>query len=580
MPISNADIAEVLEEIGTLLELKGENVFKSRAFHAAARTLGSSTADLRRHADENSLTSIQGIGKGIADIITDLVRNGTSSVHRELRKSVPPGVLDMLKVPGLGPKRVRQLYESVGIKSTAELRDAAEQHRLAGIPGFGEKTEQNILSSLDRLEKYADRFLISSAAPVAGALLSLLKEIPGVRRAEIAGSLRRRKEIIGDIDILISCAPSAASAVMKRFTEAPGVDRIVAHGKTKSSVLLAGGIPCDLRIVRDSEFPFALAYFTGSKEHNVAVRSRAKDFGWSLNEYAFTPAGKGKRKAPPRCREEGDIYRALGLSEIPPELREQTGELEAAERGSLPRLIQEADLRGTFHCHTTASDGRDTLEAMAEAARQLGWDYLGIADHSKVAAYANGLTPDRVKLQHREIDILNARSRGFRIFKGTEADILSDGTLDWSESMLERFEYVVASIHSKFTMSEQEATRRIIRAIKNRHVTMLGHPTGRLLLQRDGYPVNMKEIIDAAADFGTMIEINADPHRLDLDWRWCRYAAEKGVLLSINPDAHSTAGLKNVSYGIGVARKGWLEAGHVFNTHSLKAVCAQLSINS
>jgi DNA polymerase (family 10) len=580
MPISNNEIADILEEIGTLLELKGENVFKSRAFHAAARTLGSSTDDLPRLAEDNQLTTVKGIGKGLADIITDLLRNGSSRFHHELKQSFPPGVLALLKIPGLGPKRVKQLYETSGITSPEELRKAAGAHTIARMPGFGEKTEQNILASLDRLEKFAQSFLYAAAAKAAEQLLAAVRSERGVIRADIAGSLRRKKEIIGDIDIVASCKKGASEAIMDRFTASPEVDSIVARGETKASVVLKGGIPCDLRIVRDDEYPYALAYFTGSKEHNVAVRGRAKDFGLSLNEYGFSPAGKKKPKKLPVCRDEADIYKTLKLSYIPPELRENRGEMEAAESGALPTLIEEKDIRGTFHCHTTASDGRDTLTAMADAAIELGWEYLGIADHSKIAAYANGLTAERVKLQHKEIDILNRKFKNFRLFKGTEVDILSDGSLDWDAGTLARFDYVVASVHSKFTMTEEEATKRLIKAIKNKYVTMLGHATGRLLLQRDGYPVNMKSIIDAAADYGKMIEINADPLRLDLDWRWCHYAKERGVLICINPDAHSIAGLQNVRYGVGVARKGWLEAGDVFNTRRRVAVCSALSIKT
>jgi DNA polymerase (family 10) len=363
---------------------------------------------------------------------------------------------------------------------------------------------------------------------------------------------------------------------MDAFVSHPGVRTVAAHGGTKSSVVLEAGLTCDLRIVGDGEFPFALNYFTGSKEHNVAMRSRARDRGWSLNEYGFSridppPQGTKPRK-PPVCRDEEALYAALGLAYVEPELREDNGEIEAAEAGKLPALVTMRDIRGTFHCHTTFSDGVNTLEEMAAGAQALGWEYLGIADHSRVAAYAGGLSEEKLKQQGKEIDALNARPGKFRVFKGTECDILPDGTLDWPDRVLAGLDFVVASVHSSFRMSEADMTKRIIRAITNKHVTMLGHPTGRLLLAREGYPVDMLRVIDAAADHGTIIEINAHPSRLDLDWRLCRYAKEKGVMMAINPDAHTVDGLRDVLYGVGVARKGWLGTKDVLNTRTLAAV--------
>jgi DNA polymerase (family 10) len=367
---------------------------------------------------------------------------------------------------------------------------------------------------------------------------------------------------------------------MEAFTSHDLVGSVIARGETKSSVTLEGGIQCDLRIVADAEFPFALNYFTGSKEHNVALRTRAREYGWSLNEYGFSKlgdeGGRGKSKKTVACRDEEDIYRALKLAYVPPELREDMGELEAAEKGTLPELVGESDIRGTFHCHTTASDGVNTLAEMVAGARAMGWEYLGIADHSKVAAYAGGLSEEKVRKQQKEIEALNASLKKFRVFSGTECDILPDGTLDWSDKVLATFDYVVVSVHSSFKMSEKDMTRRIVKALKNRHVTMLGHPTGRLLLAREAYPVNMLEVIQAASDYGKMIEINAHPMRLDLDWRLCRHARDKGVMISINPDAHAVDGLRDVPIGVGVARKGWLRAQDVFNTRTAAAVAKML----
>ena len=574
--MSNNDVATILDEIGTMLELKGENPFKCRAYHNVARIIGALTSDLEKIVAEGQLTSIDGIGKGLAEKITELITTGKCKEYDELRATLPDGLMGMLRIQGLGPKRVKILYEKLNIKSVDELKQAAQTHRLEKLEGFGKKTEDNILLAIEQLNKHADKFLYSSAKQAADRLLATLKNQDGVLRCDVAGSLRRKKEVIGDIDILISAKRSAVQRLMETFTSHPDVESIIGKGETKSSVILSSGIHCDLRIVDNAEYPFALAYFTGSKEHNVSMRTLAKRFGWSLNEYGFSSLGssetRGKAKQLVKCTTEEDIYSALGCSYVPPELREDMGELDAAASGEIPALVDDADLRGTFHCHTTYSDGSNTLKEMAAAAQALGWEYLGIADHSKIATYAGGLTEARVKKQHKEIDALNAANPKFRIFKGTEADILPNGDLDWNDKVLATFDYVVASIHSKFKMTEAEATKRIIKALKNKYVTMLGHPTGRLLLQRDGYPVNMIDVIHAAADYGKIIEINSHPLRLDLDWRLCKHAKEQGVLISINPDAHVTTGLRDVHYGIGIARKGWLEPRNILNTWSTKKV--------
>jgi DNA polymerase (family 10) len=569
-------VAEILDHIGTLLELKGENPFKCRAYHNASRIIGALTTDLKELIDSGELKTIKGIGEGLAEKITELVQTGKLKYYDDLKKSLPAGLLEMLRIQGLGPKKVKVLYEKLKIKSIEQLREACEKHQLAKLDGFGEKTEENILKGIELLSKHVDKHLYPQAKEAADRILEVVKKQKGVIRCEVAGSLRRKKEIIGDIDILVSAKLSDTKKIMEAFTSHPDVETIAAKGETKSSVMLKSAINCDLRVVNDEEFPFALNYFTGSKEHNIEMRSLAKQFGWSLNEYGFSELGteekRGKAKRIVKCKEEKDIYKALELAYIPPELRENMGEIEAAKANNIPVLIQENDLRGTFHCHTTYSDGANTLEEMAEAAMKLGWEYLGIADHSKIAAYASGLSEEKVKQQHKEIDKLNSQLKNFRLFKGTEVDILPDGSLDWSDKVLERFDYVVASVHSKFKMTESEATKRIIEALKNKYVTMLGHPTGRLLLERDGYPVNMIDVINAAADYGKIIEINSHPLRLDLDWRLCKYAKEKGVKISINPDAHNVDGLKDVRYGVGIARKGWLEVKDVINCWLLKDV--------
>jgi DNA polymerase (family 10) len=577
------EVAQILEEIGTLLELKGENPFKCRAYHNASRIVGALTTDINSLVQSGELKNIKGIGEGLAEKISELTQSGKLKYYEDLKKSLPAGLVEMLRIQGLGPKRIKVLYEKLGIKTVDQLKEASEKHRLAAVDGFGEKTEENILKGIELLRKHVDKHLYPMAKEAAERVHAVIRKQKGVLRSEVAGSLRRKKEIIGDIDILVSAKRSISPRLMEVFTSHPDVAEILAQGETKSSVVLKSGINCDLRVVDDSEYPFALAYFTGSKEHNIEMRSLAKKFGWSLNEYGFSELGaeekRGKAKRIVRCKDEEDIFKALGLSFIPPELRENMGEIEAAAKGKIPRLLEEKEIKGTFHCHSTYSDGSNSIEQMAKAARDLGWEYLGIADHSKSAAYAGGLTEAKVREQSREIDDLNKKLNDFRIFKGSEVDILPDGTLDYSDKVLASFDYVVASVHSKFKMTEAEMTNRITKALKNKYVTMLGHPTGRLLLSREAYPVDMIKVIDAAAEYGKIIEINSHPLRLDLDWRLCKYAKEKGVLIAINPDAHNTDGLKDVLYGVGIARKGWLEKKNVINAWTLTQVAERLRSN-
>ncbi len=574
--MNKKEIAGILDEMGTLLELKGENPFRSRAYHNAAQVIGSLTDDLGKLIGEKKLTSVKGIGSGLSEIITDLYTKEHSQQYEELRASFPKGVLEMLRIQGLGPKKVKVLFEKLKIQSISDLKTACLEHRLLKVEGFGEKTETNILKGIEHLEHSSDKFLYPKAKDAADRVVAALKALKQVKQCEIAGSLRRRKEIIGDIDILITAEEKDRKIIFQTFLSHPDVASTIAAGDTKSSVILKSGIHCDLRVVQEKEFPFALNYFTGSKEHNVEMRSLARMFGWSLNEYNFSMIAdlSEKRKAQklPVCKNEADIYAALKLEFVPPELRENTGEIEAAKKKNIPKLIEEKDLRGTFHCHTTSSDGNNSLEEMVNAAKQIGWEYLGIADHSQAAAYARGLKPERARAQIQTIAKLNEQVNGFRIFAGVECDILPDGSMDYDDTLLAQFDYVVASIHSKFKMTEAEATQRIVKALKNKYVTMLGHPTGRLLLEREAYPLNLNEIISVAGDLGKCIEINAHPMRLDLDWRYVKFAKEKGVRIAINPDAHNTEGLRDVQYGIGIARKGWLEASDVLNTISAEAV--------
>jgi DNA polymerase (family X) len=575
-------IAAILDEMGTLFELKGENPFKCRAFHNAARVVESLTAEVGTLVSSGEIREVKGIGEHLAKVISELVVSETSDEYEKLKSSLPAGLLQMVRIQGLGPKRIKILYEKLKVTSIEELTEACKSHRLAKLEGFGEKTEENILKGIELLAKSSDKHLYPQARVAADNILDPISRLKEVKRCEVAGSLRRRKEVIGDIDIVVSAREKDRKRIFDAFVNHPDVQTIIARGDTKSSVTLKSGINADLRIVEDAEYPFALNYFTGSKEHNVEMRSRARKFGLSLNEYAFTRIGdeKGKKKTSvPRCETEEEIYQALDLDYVPPELRENMGEMEAAEKGKLPKLLEEKDLRGTFHCHTTYTDGLNTLEEMTEASRKLGWSYLGIADHSKAAAYAGGLSEAKVKEQQKQIDRLNGRLKGFRVFKGTEVDILSDGSLDYADKLLSTFDYVVIAIHSKFKMTEAEATKRMIKALKNKYVTCVAHPTGRLLLSRDGYPINMVEVINAASDYGKAIEINSHPFRLDLDWRLVKYAKEKKVPIFINPDAHNIDGLNDVRYGVGIARKGWLEARDVVNAWDLKKVEQFLSLH-
>ncbi|MDP1677767.1 MAG: DNA polymerase/3'-5' exonuclease PolX [Bacteroidota bacterium] len=574
--MDKTQIADILDEVGTLLELKGENPFKSRAFHNAARVLAGVTEDLKILVENGEIRKIKGIGESTAKIISDLVTTGKSPDHESLRKFFPPGIFDMMKIQGMGPKKVAFLYKKMKISSIEDLEKAAKAGKLEKLEGFGKKTEENILLGIEQVRKHSSKFHINVAETAAQSIFDVIKSHKGIIRAELAGSLRRRKETIGDIDIVVSAKKKDVKEIMKLFTSHKSVERITGEGETKASVVLNVGINCDLRVVDDSEFPFALNYFTGSKEHNVHIRSLARENGWTLNEYGFAVIDSGEKERKSKkvviCKTEEDIYKAVGLDYVEPELREDLGEVDAAQSGKLPKLVTYNDIRGTFHCHTNYSDGHNTLSEMAAGAQKLGWEYLGIADHSKVAAYANGLSEERVKKQQKEIDALNDKFKNFKLFKGTEVDILTNGDLDFNDKTLASFDYVVASVHSNFKLNESDMTKRIMKALKNKYVTILGHLTGRLLLERDGYPLNQTEIINAAADLGKIIEINAHPMRLDLDWRMVKYAINKGVMIAINPDSHVVSGLTDVQYGVGIARKGWCEKKDILNTKTVKQV--------
>jgi DNA polymerase (family 10) len=557
-------VASALREIGTILELQGENPFKCRAYLNGARTLETSATDLTELVRTNRLGELPGIGDALREKITTLITTGKLPYLEELRSSIPAGLLPLLDLPGLGPKKLRALRDKLKIESLEALTQACQDGRLAALEGFGEKTAANLLEAIDRHANYKKLHRLGTALPAARTLLEHLKQSPLVLHAEIAGSLRRGKEVVKDLDLIASS--KKPKEVMKLFVSSPNVEKIVNHGETKSSVILAGGIPCDLRVIPPESWATALAHFTGSKEHNIALRQRAIDRGLHLSEWGLL---KGKSKTPLKLKDEKELHKALGLAFIPPELREDSGEIAAAEKDELPDLLTRDQIRGCLHNHTLASDGQDSLSSMAQAAAEQGLEWLGIADHSKSSFQANGLDAKRLETQIEEIRLLNSKKPKCTLLAGTECDILKDGKLDFPDSLLSELDYVVASVHSGFTSDEKEMTQRIIRAMENPHVTCLGHPTGRLLLEREAYPLNIPKILDAAAATGTWIELNANPWRLDLDWRWWHKARDLGILCCINPDAHKTSHLRFLDFGVTLARKGWLRAQDVVNTRTL-----------
>ena len=583
------EIADVLEEIGTLLELKGENPFKVRAYQAGARALEAiEDAELTRLIAEEQLKTVKGIGDALSQKITELHTTGKLEFFEKLKASIEPGLAEMLQIPGLGPKKIRALHDKLGIASIAALTKACHDGTVAALDGFGEKTQEKILAGIKNREAYGKRHLWWDAWEIATPIVAGLRQLPGVSQAESAGSLRRGLETVGDLDFIVAAGDVAP--VVAWFTGQPHVKEVTASGETKASVRFESGLQADLRIVPEEQFAFALHHFTGSKDHNVQLRQRALGRGLSLSEWGLVPAegeGTAKEKAEAlksakggklKIKNETELFAALGLHFIPPELREGLGEIEAAEKGELPRLVELGDLRGAFHNHTTASDGRNTLAEMTAAAEALGWEYLGIADHSKSSFQANGLSEERLLKQVAEIHALNA-SKKFKthVFTGVECDILPDGRLDYEDAVLAKLDYVVASVHNAFTQDEATMTARIICAIEHPRTTMLGHLTGRLLLRREGYRVDAVKVIDAAIAHGVVIELNASPWRLDMDWRHWRKAAERGLVCSVNPDAHETAGLEQVRAGINSARKGWLTKDNVLNTRTLAAVRKKLS---
>jgi DNA polymerase (family 10) len=563
MPIRNNDIADIFDAIADYLEIEGENPFKIRAYRNASRTirgLGPELRDMLAAGEE--LTDLPGIGKELAAKIVEILETGTAQALEKLKEKVPAGVIEMLKIPGLGPKRVGALYHELKIESLAALKDAAQAGRVQALPGFGAKTEQHIREAVEALSQRPARVGIAMASPPVESILNYLQQIPGVGEVAVAGSFRRCKETVGDIDILVTAGPD--SPVMERFAAFEDAGRVLAQGPTKSSIVLRSGLQVDLRRVEQGSFGAALQYFTGSQAHNIAVRRIARQRGLKINEYGvFSVDGKVAGES------EESVYRALDLPWIPPELREDRGEIEAAREGRLLKLVEISDVKGELHCHTSATDGRNSLEEMALAAKRCGLKYLAVTDHSQQLKIVDGLDERRLLAQLGEIDRLNSKLKGITLLKGIEVEILADGRLDLPERVLQQLDLVIGSVHSHFQLPLKQQTERIFRAMDQRFFTILAHPSGRLINEREPYEVDMAAIIRKAKERGCFLELNANPQRLDLTDIGCQMAKEAGVLVAINTDAHSVAEFGQLRYGVGQARRGWLEKQDVLNTRPL-----------
>lgn len=552
------EVAQVLREIALLLELEEDNPFKSRAYYNGARAIELLQEDLETLVREKRLAGVAGIGKALSEKIGELVQNGRLTYYEELKARVPAGVLTLFNIPGLGPKKIRLLYKQLGITNLRELEYAIKENRLLTLPGFGGVTQNKIMAALEYLKTQQGFSYYAEALGQGLELLEELQEHPAVEKASLAGSLRRGNEVVRNIDLL--AAGENPREISEYFLHLTGVSEVLSHAETEAAVRLKTGLLADLRVVDPSSFAGALYYYTGSREHTYAVRKLAEEKG-----YRLTPRGLFREASQVPCGSEKELLGLLGLDYIPPELRENKGEIEAAGRGKLPQLVEYGDIQGVFHIHTSYSDGLNTLEEMVEEAIRLNFSYLGISDHSQSAFYARGLKVEDIKRQLAEIAVLRERYPGIAIFSGIESDIKADGSLDYDDEVLAAFDFVIASVHSHFSMPEQEMTKRIIKAMSHHAVTMLGHPTGRLLLARKGYRVNVDSLLAAAREYSVIIELNASPARLDLDWRHLKKAQEMGILISISPDAHRVREIEDVYYGVAAARKGWLEQKDVFN---------------
>ena len=569
--MTKREIADILKEIATLLELKGENPFKIRAYANGARALESLDEDLDVAIGEARLSEVPGLGKALVEKIETLHETGSLEFYDKLKDSIDDGLVSMLEIPGLGAKKIKALHDALGVATIEELQKACEEGKIAELKGFGKKSEEKIAEGIRNREAYGKRHLWWKAREIAQPILDGLLALPQVEMASHAGSFRRKREHVGDLDFIVGS--TEPGPIMDWFVAQDRVKETTAKGDTKASVRFDSGLQADLRVVPPKQFYFALHHFTGSKDHNVQMRQRALERGLSLSEWGLKPVDAESFEEGKSAQSEADIFAALELSFIPPELREGRGEIDVAERGPIPDLIEIEDIKGAFHNHTTASDGRSSLSEMTAAAQERGWEYWGVADHSKASFQANGLDEARLEAQIENVRALNESGEfSTYVFSGIECDILRDGTLDLDQDILMRLDYVVSSVHSSFSQSNEEMTARIIKAIEHPATTMLGHLTGRLLLKRDGYEVDARKVVDAAIANSVVIELNANPYRLDMDWRLWKSAAEKGLLSSINPDAHAPGHFAFVEAGVNMARKGWLMAENVINTLPLNDV--------
>jgi DNA polymerase (family 10) len=556
--MDNKGVSSILEEVALFLELRGENPFKVKAYSNAARMIEILQEDLEAMIREGRLKEIKGIGEALAQHITELVSTGRLQLHEDLKNSVPSGHLQMLKIPGLGPKKIRALDDKLNVKTMGELEYACLENRLVDLQGFGQRSQEKILQGIQQVKRYQGQYLYGEVIEPVQEILKKILSHPKVIRGHLAGSLRRKMEVVRNINLVLSTR--RPQEVLSSFSKLPEVEVVQPNDKTGGRTLLLSGVEVDLRIAADQAFPYALFCFTGSLAHWTPMLERAKGMGLKLSE-----EGLYRNDRPISCNEEEGVFNALGLDFIPPELRENQGEIEASEIHRLPRLIEEHDIKGIFHVHSVYSDGRGSIRSMARKSKEMGFSYMGLSDHSQSARYAGGLGRERLQKQWKEIDQVNQEMEGFTIFKGIESDILPDGSLDYEEAILREFDFVIASVHSHFNLSREEMTQRVIKAIRNPYTTILAHPTGRLLLVREPYAIDMIRIIDEASRSGAAIELNAHPYRLDIDWRLCKYAKEKGVKIAVNPDAHEEGGLKDTYYGVGIGRKGWLEPGDILN---------------
>lgn len=568
--MNNLQLSWTLTEIAALLELLDENPFRIRAYRRAARSIELLPDDVKQLWEADELQHIDGVGKGIQADIDEWLTTGRIDVHEQLKQQVPPGLLDIVRVPGVGPKSAQLLHAELGIRSLDELEAACRDEKVRTVKGMGPKTEANILRGIERLREQTARTPIGIALPFARSIVNTLATLSAVNRIELTGSLRRGRETTGDIDIVASSDEGAT--VIDYFVGLPGVVEVLSRGETKGSVIFNNGMQADLLVVADTEFASAVHHFTGSKEHNIALREGARGYGLKISEYGITD--NAGRRLP--ISTEADVFAALELPYIPPELREDGTEITVARAGRLPRLITMDDIRGDLHAHSTWSDGHNSIPEMAEAARARGYEYIAITDHSRSLGVAGGLTPAELVAQIEEIERLNANWDDFRILTGTEVDILADGTLDFDDELLARLDIVIASVHSAMQQDEQTMTERIVTAMNNPHVDIIGHPTGRIIGRRDGYAVDMAALIDAAAATGTCLEINASPERLDLKDVDARRARRAGVMLVVNTDAHRTDGFEQMTYGMTVARRAWLTADDVLNCLPLSELKARL----